>query len=106
MDLPGVAADSLDIDVERNNLTITAERSYSREEGDQIYFAERPQGKFRRQVNLGDGLDAEAIEADYHNGVLTLRIPVAEKAKARKIAINTVGSESDASAIEAHLSDG
>lgn len=89
IDLPGVAADSIDISVERNVLTITAERSNSRQEGDRSYLAERHHGTFRRQVNLGDGLDAEQIEADYHDGVLTLRVPVAQKAKPRKIEINT-----------------
>lgn len=89
IDLPGVAADSLDIDVERNVLTVSAQRGWQREEGDQIYLAERHRGVYRRQVHLGDGLDAEGIEADYHDGVLTLRIPVAEKAQPRKISINS-----------------
>ena len=85
LDLPGVAADSLDIDIERNVLTVSAQRSWQREDGDQMYLAERHRGTFRRQVHLGDGLDAERIEADYHDGVLTLRIPVAEVAQPRKI---------------------
>lgn len=88
LDLPGVAADSIDISVERNLLTVTAERAWQREDGDQMYLAERHQGTFRRQVSLGDGLDAESIEADYSDGVLTLRIPVAPQAKPRKIQIN------------------
>lgn len=89
LDLPGVSADSVDISVERNVLTVTADRSYQREEGDRVYFDERSQGAFRRQVSLGDGLDAENIEADYSDGVLTLRIPVAPQAKPRKITIGT-----------------
>lgn len=89
LDLPGIAADAVDISVERNVLTVTAERSYQREEGDRVYFDERTQGAFRRQVSLGDGLDAEHIEADYSDGVLTLRIPVAAQAKPRKISIGT-----------------
>jgi HSP20 family protein len=88
IDLPGVAADSLDIDVERSVLTVTAERNWQREEGDQIYLAERPRGSYQRQVHLGEGLDPEHIEASFNDGVLTLRIPVAEQAKPRKIAIN------------------
>ncbi|WP_040493801.1 Hsp20/alpha crystallin family protein [Ilumatobacter nonamiensis] len=99
LDLPGVAADSLDVSVERNVLTVTGERSWQRREGDQTYLAERRSGTFRRQVTLGDGLDADAIEADYTDGVLSLRIPVAEKAQPRKISIGT-GSPSTAPAIE------
>lgn len=91
VDLPGVAPDSLDINVERNVLTISAERNWQYEEGDRSYLSERPRGNFHRQVHLGDGLDSEAIEADLSDGVLTLRIPVAEKAKPRKITI-TPGS--------------
>ena len=98
LDLPGVAADSLDVSVERNVLTVTGERSWERREGDQMYLAERRSGTFRRQVTLGDGLDAEGIEADYSDGVLTLRIPVAEKAQPRKI---SVGTGSATPAIEA-----
>jgi HSP20 family protein len=101
IDLPGVSADSVDIDVERNVLTVTAQRNWKRQEGDQLYLSERQRGSFRRQVHLGDGLDAERIEADYHDGVLTLRIPVAEMARPRKIAINTSSQQ----AIEADTSD-
>jgi HSP20 family protein len=89
IDLPGVAADSVDIDVERNVLTVTAQRSWERKEGDQVYLAERHRGSFRRQVHLGDGLDADRIEARYNDGVLTLQIPVAEKAQPRKIEVQT-----------------
>ena len=92
IDLPGVTADSVDIDVERNVLTVTAQRSWERKEGDQVYLAERHRGTFRRQVHLGDGLDAERIEARYNDGVLTLRIPVAEAAQPRKIQVQTGGS--------------
>jgi len=87
IDLPGVAADAVDISVERNVLTVAAERTYPTEEGDRPYLQERRQGTFRRQVHLGENLDVENIEADYGDGVLTLRIPVAEKAKPRKIAV-------------------
>lgn len=89
VDLPGVGTDSIDMSVERSVLTITAERARPREEGDGVYLAERPQGRFRRQVHLGDGLDDANIEADYHDGVLTLRIPVAAKAQPRKIAVRS-----------------
>ena len=91
LDLPGVAADSLDISVERNVLTVTGERGWERQEGDRVYLNERRQGTFRRQVTLGEGLDADGIEADYTDGVLTLRVPVAEKAQPRKIQITGSG---------------
>lgn len=87
IDLPGVKSDSLDITVERNVLTIAAERSWQRQEGDQAYFAERYRGSFRRQIQLGDGLDLQNLEADLHDGVLTVRIPVAEQAKPRKVEV-------------------
>jgi HSP20 family protein len=102
IDLPGVRADSVDIDVERNVLTVTAQRSWERKEGDQVYLAERHRGTFRRQVHLGDGLDAERIEARYSDGVLTLRIPVAAAAQPRKIQVQTGGS---ATAIDASSTD-
>lgn len=89
VDLPGVAADSIDINVERNVLTVSAERKWAPAEGDQVYRSERKQGTFRRQLHLGQGLNTEAVEADYHDGVLTLRVPVAEQAKPRKITVNT-----------------
>ena len=89
IDMPGVAVDSVTINVERDILTVTGERIWESEEGDQVYLNERGQGTYRRQVHLGEGLDAEAIEADLHDGVLTLRIPVAEKAQPRKIEIKT-----------------
>ena len=63
LDLPGVAADSIDISVERNVLTVTGERSWQRQEGDQVSLAERRTGTFRRQVTLGDGLDAELFRS-------------------------------------------
>ena len=91
LDLPGMAADSLDISVERNVLTVTGERSWERQEGDRVYLNERRQGTFRRQVTLGEGLDADGIEADFTDGVLTLRVPVAEKAQPRKIQISGSG---------------
>ena len=91
LDLPGVAADSLDIAVERNVLTVSGERAWERQEGDRVYLNERRQGTFRRQVTLGEGLDADGIEADYTDGVLTLRVPVAEKAQPRKIQITPGG---------------
>ncbi len=101
LDLPGVAADSIDISVERNVLTVSADRSYQREEGDRLYFDERPEGTFRRQVSLGDGLDADNIEADYTDGVLTLRIPVVPQAQPRKISVGTGQLAVDTTATDA-----
>jgi len=103
IDLPGVKAESLDITVERNMLTISAERDWRREDGDQTYFGERYRGTFRRQIQLGDGLDLEHLEADLHDGVLTVRIPVAEQAKPRKVEISQ--SKSSPEAIEATSTD-
>ena len=96
LDLPGVAADSIDIHVERNVLTVTASRDWKPEEGDQVYLAERHRGGYRRQVHLGDGLDSSGIEANYEDGVLTLRIPVAETAQPRKISVNAGNRAIDA----------
>jgi HSP20 family protein len=87
IDLPGVSADSIDIGVERNVLTVTAERSWERKEDDRVYLQERRTGTFTRQVHLGEGLDAGGIKADYEDGVLTLQIPFAEQAQPRKISI-------------------
>jgi HSP20 family protein len=101
IDLPGVSADSLDISVERGVLTVSAERTWSREDGDQSYLAERPRGTFRRQVHLGEGLDSEHIEANLTDGVLTLRIPVAEVAKPRRIAVGTSRAAIDTSSAPA-----
>ncbi|MER5386091.1 Hsp20/alpha crystallin family protein [Streptomyces sp. NPDC002688] len=88
LDLPGVAKDAIDIDVERNMLTVKAERRPVTKADDvQMELSERPLGVFSRQLVLADTLDTERITADYDAGVLTLRIPIAERAKPRKIAI-------------------
>jgi HSP20 family protein len=86
-DLPGVDRASIDLDVERNVLTVKAERTPTYGEDVELQVAERPRGVFSRQLFLGDTLDADRIEARYDAGVLTLRIPIAEKAKPRKIEI-------------------
>jgi HSP20 family protein len=87
-DLPGVAPDSIDLTVERNVLTVHAERRPVTDDGDELLVAERPYGTFSRQLFLGEMLDTDHIAADYTNGVLSLRVPVAETAKPRKVAIN------------------
>ena len=96
-DLPGIEPDSVDLDVERNVLTIRAERPAPNGERELI-AAERPRGVFSRQLILGDNLDTENVGASYSSGVLTVRIPVAEQAKPRKIQIS---HESDRQAIDA-----
>ena len=88
-DLPGIDTQSIDLDVERNVLTVRAERKPSTGPDVELVAAERPRGIFSRQVILGDTLDADQIEASYDSGVLRLTIPIAEKAKPRKIAIST-----------------
>jgi len=99
-DLPGISADAIDLDVERNVLTVKAERRpLELGEGVEMQVAERPLGVFSRQVFLGDTLDADRIEAGYEAGVLTLKIPIAEQAKPRKIAITS--SDGDRKQIDA-----
>ncbi len=85
--MPGVSPESVDLDVERNVLTVSAER-VSRNGDWEMLASERPRGRFSRQLVLGDNLDLDRIEAGYENGVLRLVVPVAEKAKPRKIQIS------------------
>lgn len=93
-DLPGVTTDAIELDVERNVVTVKAERhpNASRDTVE-MQVAERPLGVFSRQLFLGDTLDTDHIQATYDAGVLTLRIPIAEKAKPRKISISNTDSE-------------
>jgi HSP20 family protein len=93
-DLPGVSPDAIELDVERNVLTVKAERRPTAEgEHVEMQVAERPLGVFSRQLFLGDTLDTENIAANYEAGVLTLRIPVAPQAKPRKIAVASADNE-------------
>jgi HSP20 family protein len=99
-DLPGVQPETVDIDVERNVLTLRAERTPRN--GDwEMLAAERPTGLFSRQLVLGDNLDLEHIDASYDAGVLRLVVPVAEKAKPRKIEVSGVASKGSQDAISA-----
>ena len=93
-DLPGVDPGSIDIDVDNGTLTIRAERSSRSDEGVEWLASERFTGSFMRQISLGDGVDGDAISASYDNGVLSVTIPLAEKAKRRKIDV-AVGTGSD-----------
>jgi HSP20 family protein len=88
LDLPGVDPGSIDVSVEQNVLTVTAERHWSPVDGDQVLSSERLQGRFTRQLFLGNALDTEKIHATYENGVLTITMPIADKAKPRKIEIS------------------
>jgi HSP20 family protein len=98
-DLPGVARESIDLDVERNVLTVRAER-VPRNGDWEMLASERPRGVFSRQLVLGDNLDLDRIEATYDAGVLRLVVPVAERAKPRRIEVTT-GSDERRTAIEA-----
>jgi len=102
LDVPGVRADSIDLDVERNVVTIRAERP-SADQNTEMLAAERPRGVFSRQLVLGDTLDTDNISANYDAGVLTLRIPVAERSKPRKISIGN--TDADSRTIESHRAD-
>jgi HSP20 family protein len=86
LDLPGVDPESIDLDIDRNVLSVRAERRFSHEN---MVLAERRHGAFSRQFILGDMLDLDGIKAGYDNGVLTLRVPIAERAKPRKISVST-----------------
>jgi HSP20 family protein len=100
-DLPGVDPEAIELDVERNVLTVKAERRpVELGEHVEMQVAERPLGVFSRQLFLGETLDADHIDAHYEGGVLTLRIPIAERAKPRKISISA-GEQSQAKQIDA-----
>jgi HSP20 family protein len=108
-DLPGVDPASIDLDVERNVLTVRAERKPSTGPDVELVASERPRGVFSRQVILGDALNIEAIVAVYTSGVLRLTIPVAERAKPRKIAVSSdehaIGETSDRQVISTTAED-
>jgi HSP20 family protein len=91
LDLPGVSPESIDLDVERNVVTVRAERA-ARKDDVEMLASERPRGVFSRQLVVGDTLDTDKITANYDDGVLRLQIPVAEKSKPRKINIGSGGN--------------
>ncbi|MEJ5255770.1 MAG: Hsp20/alpha crystallin family protein [Acidimicrobiales bacterium] len=103
-ELPGVDPDSIDVEVENNVLTVSAERRVEteRKEGEEVLVRERRYGRFTRQLSLGDNLDASRIEARYEDGVLHVTVPVAEQAKPRKVEVSR-GESSPA--IEAEASE-
>jgi HSP20 family protein len=98
-DLAGADPGSIDVSVDGSTLTIRAQRSARTAEGVQWLRHERPFGTFQRQVSLGEGLDLDAINATYADGVVTVTIPVAEKAKPRRIEITT-GQQADSRVLE------
>jgi HSP20 family protein len=93
LDLPGVDPSSIDVTVESQNLTIAADRRFEQHEGDQILVSERPQGRFSRELRIGTTIDAENIDASYEDGVLTLRLPVAARAKPRRVEVRPRGGQ-------------
>jgi HSP20 family protein len=100
-DVPGVDAESIELTVERNVLTVKAQRRRPQVEGAQYVATERPQGVFTRRLSLGQSLDTDRIEARYHDGVLTLVIPVTSAARPRRIEISGAASPS----VEAPVAD-
>jgi HSP20 family protein len=89
LDMPGVDPDSIDVSVERNAMTISAERHWQAVEGDEVVAAERRQGSFSRQLLLSDALDTDGIHASYENGVLTVTVPIADRAKPRRVEVKS-----------------
>ena len=102
-DVPGVNPDSIDLTVDKNVLTVRAERGWQPQEGTEVLVSERPHGIFTRQLFLGDSLDSANIAGTFRDGVLTLTIPVAEQAKPRKVAISH--GNGDGASITAKASD-
>jgi HSP20 family protein len=103
-DLPGVDPATVDVTVERNVLTVSAERTSNRQEDDRVVASERPTGRFTRQIRLGRGLDTDRVSAGYDAGVLTVTLPVAEEVQPRRVEVQTgpaepaVGAGTDESA--------
>lgn len=91
-DLPGIDPGSVDVDVDGQLLTIRAERTPRSREGVKWLASERPHGSFHRQFNLGDGIASESISASYENGVLSVTIPISERAKPRKVEVQSAGT--------------
>jgi HSP20 family protein len=104
-DLPGISPDDIDLSVEKNVLTLKAVRKRPEHEGAEWLVRERPQGTFSRSLFLGDSLDTDHLEATFADGVLTVRVPVAEKAKPRRIQVTTAASDSNRELISAAASN-
>lgn len=98
LDVPGLQPDSIELTVERNVLQVSAERKPTYGGDDQVLVAERPTGSVRRQMYLGNDVDGSGIQAQYQDGVLTVRVPVAEQAKPHKIEIGSGNGRRELSA--------
>jgi HSP20 family protein len=103
IDLPGIAVDSIDLTIDQNVLTVRAARRRNAQEGVELLIAERPTGEFSRQLLLGETLDVDRIAADYTDGVLRIRVPIAEKARPRRLHVDT--GQSAAHAINRQAAD-
>jgi HSP20 family protein len=101
-DLPGVDPASIEVTVEKNVLSVSAERSWTPGAEDKVVLAERPQGHFERKLYLSDNLDTDNIEAHYEHGVLALRVPVSAKAQARKVTVISGGQQDELAAASAN----
>jgi HSP20 family protein len=101
-DVPGVDPGSVEVTVEKSVLSVTAERHTGRREGDELLVAERPSGRFTRQLQLGDGLDADRVTATYEDGVLTVTLPVAEEVRPRRIEVQSNGHGAIGTETEEH----
>jgi HSP20 family protein len=88
LDVPGVEADDIDVTIERHELTITVDRRWNGDDKE-VLASERPQGTFTRRIMLSDSLDTESLEADLDNGVLTIKVPMSEQTKPRKIDVQS-----------------
>lgn len=91
-DLPGVDPGTVDVSVDHGTLTLSATRTSSSDENMQWLASERFAGTYRRQLSLGENIDADKISATYNNGVLSVTIPIAEQAKPRRIEVSRAGN--------------
>jgi len=87
LDLPGVSPETIELTIDKHDLTVTAERFDLQSEGTETLVRERPTGRFVRQLHLGNGLDLEHVNAEYEHGVLKVSIPLAEQAKPRRVEV-------------------
>ncbi|MDT7568617.1 MAG: hypothetical protein QOG76_7241 [Pseudonocardiales bacterium] len=93
LDVPGVAAQDVEVTIERNVVIVRAHRSPMRQDGDEIIADERPYGEFTRQLMLGENLEAEGLSAALNDGVLMLRIPISESSRPRRVRIGSTAAE-------------
>jgi HSP20 family protein len=105
LDLPGADPETVDITTERNVLTISAERRPEYEQGQNVLVAERPQGSFTRQLQLGDTVDTENIQANYADGVLRLTIPMTQAAQRRRVQVQTGSSDQREITVEGEVDE-